>query len=63
LCRRSPPAGGVALRPAPRSRPDGNPAPPAGRTTPLLTLNEVCVLPRSHPLASKPALRSGRFPR
>jgi DNA-binding transcriptional LysR family regulator len=25
-CRRSRPAGGVALRPAPRSRPDGNPA-------------------------------------
>jgi DNA-binding transcriptional LysR family regulator len=35
---------------------------PAGtERTPLLTLNEVCVLPQSHPLASKPVLTPADF--
>ena len=35
---------------------------PAGtERTPLLTLNEVCVLPQGHPLAAKPALTPADF--
>lgn len=36
-------------------------APPGTRSTPLLTLNEVCVLPQAHPLAQKAQLTPQDF--